>query len=174
MSLEIAITKLAEAVEAQTKVLASLMASGAQVKTPANEAPQADELDTEAADAAAKEAAAKEAADKKAKAAAADKKAKAAAAKAKEEAEKATADDDDDDDDLLGGDDEVYTLDQVRDAMQAALADAKAEGEATYKKMREALSAVLKANGAAKVSELSEDTFAVVMRAISKAKDDLA
>ena len=58
--------------------------------------------------------------------------------------------------------------------MQAALADAKAEGEATYKKMREALSAVLKANGAAKVSELSEDKFAVVMRAISKAKDDLA
>ncbi len=192
MSLEIALTKLAEAIEAQTNVIAGLMASSAAATIPANTKPAAaDDADADAeaakkakedadkkakedADKKAKEEAAKKAkeeAAKKAKEEAAKKAKEEAAKKAKEEAEKAA---DEDDDDLLGGDDEaVYTLEQVREAMQTALGDAKASGEDVYKNMRETLSAVLKRNGAAKVSDLAEDKFVAVMDAISKAKDDL-
>ena len=174
MSLEIALTKLAEAIEAQTNVLAGLMASSAAATIPAKTAANAESVPADDADADADadaEAAKKAAADKKAKAAAAKKAKEEAAKKAKEEAEKAAAEDDDD---LLGGDEEaVYTLEQVREAMQTALGDAKASGEDVYKNMRETLSAVLKRNGAAKVSDLAEDKFGAVMAAISEAKDDL-
>ena len=181
MSLELAITKLAEAIESQNKVFAALVGAKATSAPEANVDAAEDAAKAEA-DQKAKAAAdqkAKAAADQKAKAAA-DRKAKAdadkkAKADAEAEAEAATAAADDDDDDLLGSDleEETFTLEQVRDAMQEAMASSKENGDDCYKQMRKAMSDTLKEHKAAKVSDLKPESFAAVMKAISDAKEEL-
>lgn len=171
MSLELAINKLAEAIESQNKVFAALVGAKAvapEVKTSAEEAKtQAEEAKTQAEDSAKSAAAAA----KKAKADA-EKKAKEEAAAAAAAAEAA---DDDDDDDLLGADqdEETFTLEQVRDAMQEAMASSKENGDDCYKQMRKAMSDTLKEHKAAKVSDLKPESFAAVMKAIADAKEEL-
>lgn len=174
MSLELAINKLAEAIESQNKVFAALVGAKAvapEVKTSAEEAKtQAEEAKTQAEDSAKSAAAAA----KKAKADAA-KKAKEEAAAAAAAAAAAEAADDDDDDDLLGADqdEETFTLEQVRDAMQEAMASSKENGDDCYKQMRKAMSDTLKEHKAAKVSDLKPESFAAVMKAIADAKEEL-
>ena len=164
MSLELAINKLAEAIESQNKVFAALVGAKAvapEVKTSAEEAKTQAEDSAKSAAAAAKKAKAD-----------AEKKAKEEAAAAAAAAEAA---DDDDDDDLLGADqdEETFTLEQVRDAMQEAMASSKENGDDCYKQMRKAMSDTLKEHKAAKVSDLKPESFAAVMKAIADAKEEL-
>ena len=169
MSLELAINKLAEAIESQNKVFAALVGAKAlapEVKTSAEDAKTQAEDSAKSAAAAAK----------KAKADAAKKaKEEAAAAAAAAAAEAAEAADDDDDDDLLGADqdEETFTLEQVRDAMQEAMASSKENGDDCYKQMRKAMSDTMKEHKAAKVSDLKPESFAAVMKAIADAKEEL-